>query len=277
MTLTRRRFWTSALGAGATGALYARVVEPKSLRVTRTSIAIPNLDAPMRIAQLSDLHSSPDVETSLLEEAATLAIEARPDIICLTGDYITGPDKFDSAGLVRIFRRLSAAAPVFSILGNHDLTRGRIRRTGWGSDEVLDLLREGGTNVLHNKTEVIHANGQRLALTGIGDLWRNEFQPHRAFAKVDENIPVVFLCHNPDGKDAALAYRWDLMLSGHTHGGQVVLPFLEPTWAPVADKRFIAGRYDWEGRQMFITRGVGSIRGLRFSCPPEVSILDLHG
>lgn len=281
MNKTSRRKWLMGLGVGAAGAVYARVLEPRSLRVTHTPIRLRGIKSGIRVAQLSDLHSSPEVATSLLNEAAELVIQARPDVIVLTGDYITGPDEFDGPGLVRIFERLAAFAPTFSIQGNHDLTRGRTGRAN-SSAHVLDLLQQGNTRVLHNRTEVIEIRNQALAFTGVGDLWLDEFQPHVAFQqKVADDVPRILLCHNPDGKDATQTVPWDLMLSGHTHGGQVVLPFMEPSWVPVEDKRFVAGLYDWTdgpgNRQLFITRGVGSIRGLRFSCPPEVSILDLEG
>jgi predicted MPP superfamily phosphohydrolase len=89
-------------------------------------------------------------------------------------------------------------------------------------------------------------------------------------------MPSIVLAHNPDTKDAIEHQSWDLMLSGHTHGGQVVVPFVEPTWAPVVDKRFIAGLYEWSGRQLYITKGVGNHSGVRFGCRPEVSILELR-
>lgn len=280
MKQTTRRKWLIRLGAGVAGAVYARVLEPNSLNVTRTPVRLKGLKSKVRIAQLSDLHSSPEVSTSLLEQAAELVIQSRPDVIVLTGDYITGPDYFDAAGLVRIFRRLSEAAPTFSIQGNHDVARDNKRRFSY--QPVLDLLRQGRTQVLHNDTKIIDVRDQPIAFTGTGDLWLTEFRPATAFAaKVAPEVPRILLCHNPDGKDATASYNWDLMLSGHTHGGQVVFPFMEPNWIPVVDKRFVSGLYDWNeapggSRQLFITRGVGSIRGLRFSCPPEIAILDLE-
>ena len=84
----------------------------------------------------------------------------------------------------------------------------------------------------------------------------------------------MVVAHNPDSKDYLKDYRWDLLLSGHTHGGQIVLPFVQ-NFAAVRDKRFIAGLYRWEGRQIYITRGVGSLMGIRFNCRPESSILTL--
>jgi predicted MPP superfamily phosphohydrolase len=96
-----------------------------------------------------------------------------------------------------------------------------------------------------------------LTLVGVGDLWSGEFDVQRAFERVAPDAAVLVLCHNPDGKQPLAAFSWQLMLSGHTHGGQGCIPGISPVWAPVSDKRFIAGLYGWEGRQLFITRGLG--------------------
>ena len=105
--------------------------------------------------------------------------------------------------------------------------------------------------------------------------WSKEFDPARAFAHTDPTAPTLFLCHNPDAKYAVRAHPWNLMLSGHTHGGQARIPGLTPLWTPVWDKRFVAGLYTWDNRQLFITRGLGSPKHVRAFCRPEVSILDL--
>jgi predicted MPP superfamily phosphohydrolase len=85
----------------------------------------------------------------------------------------------------------------------------------------------------------------------------------------------ILLSHNPDTKEFLKFHPWDLLLCGHTHGGQVVLPGLGAPWTPVRDKRFIAGMYSWDNRWIHITRGVGNVHGLRFNCPPEVSLVTL--
>jgi hypothetical protein len=98
-----------------------------------------------------------------------------------------------------------------------------------------------------------------------------------AFAEVPADDPAILLAHNPDTKDVLGDRPWDLMLSGHTHGGQVVLPIVGERFVPVRDKRFIAGLKRWNGRQVYVTRGVGNIDGVRVNCRPEVSVLDLAG
>ena len=103
------------------------------------------------------------------------------------------------------------------------------------------------------------------------------FEPERAFAHASRTGPTILLNHNPDAKDILRRYPWHLMLAGHTHGNQIYLPFLgRHPWAVVQDPRFIAGRYDWEGRQLHINRGIGGLAGIRLNCRPEVSLLLLE-
>ena len=98
----------------------------------------------------------------------------------------------------------------------------------------------------------------------------------KAFRGVSANGDrILLLSHNPDSKDVLQNHPWDLMLCGHTHGGQVVFPFAGPCYAPVADLRFVAGLHDWNGRQIYTPRGVGNLGSVRFRCRPEVTVLQI--
>jgi uncharacterized protein len=136
------------------------------------------------------------------------------------------------------------------------------------------FLEDSGIRVLHNRAETVEVADRKIQIVGLGDLWAEEADPVMAF-RGSRNLPTVILAHNPDTKDLISRYPWQLMLSGHTHGGQVILPLVGPCFAPVRDRRFIAGLYEWQGRRIFITRGVGNLYGYRFCCRPEVSILEL--
>ena len=115
---------------------------------------------------------------------------------------------------------------------------------------------------------------REVQLVGVGDLWAGELDPARAFEGADGSTTIA-LTHNPDSKDALSFYKWALMLCGHTHGGQVALPLIGRPLAPVRDRRFVAGLHAWRDRQIYITRGVGNLYGLRLNCRPEVSLLRL--
>ncbi len=142
---------------------------------------------------------------------------------------------------------------------------------------VRGLLSAGNIPLLHNRSEVVRVRDQSIRFAGVGDLWSHGVDAERAFTDVPADDPAILLAHNPDTKDVLADRPWDLMLSGHTHGGQVVLPFLGERFVPVHDKRFIAGLKQWNGRKVYVTRGVGNIDGVRVNCRPEVTILDLIG
>ncbi|MCX6953758.1 MAG: hypothetical protein NTV51_16525 [Verrucomicrobia bacterium] len=137
------------------------------------------------------------------------------------------------------------------------------------------LLTAAGVQLLHNTSRELTVRGRRLQILGVGDWWSGECRPARAFLTAPPRAGAVRLVlnHNPDAKAAFAPFDWDLMLCGHTHGGQIGIPALARRFAPVQDKRFIAGLYPWEKRQIFITRGVGNIERARFFCRPEISTL----
>jgi predicted MPP superfamily phosphohydrolase len=260
--------------------VYAFGVEPNWLERTFHRVKLPcrNLTSGVRILHLSDLHASPAVPFSLIESAVEMGLDAKPDVICLTGDFVTDATPFDEAEYARILRRLSSAAPVFASLGNHD--GGAWAASAGGledSSAVRSLLSAAGVPLLHNRSEVVRVRDQSIRFAGVGDLWSDGVNAELAFANVPADDPAILLAHNPDTKDVLADRPWDLMLSGHTHGGQVVLPMLGERFVPVRDKRFLAGLKQWNGQQVYVTRGVGSIRGVRVNCRPEVTVLDLVG
>jgi predicted MPP superfamily phosphohydrolase len=257
---------------------YAFGVEPNWLERTAIRVKLPrkNLTSGVRILHLSDFHASGMVPFSLIENAVELGLQSKPDVICLTGDFVTDAAPFDEAEYARILRRLSSAAPVFATLGNHD--GGCWAASVYGlndSSRVRALLAAGKIPLLHNRSEVVRVRDQSIRFAGVGDLWSDGVDGDLAFADVPAHDPAILLAHNPDTKDVLANSPWDLMLSGHTHGGQVVLPLLGQRFVPVRDKRFIAGLKQWNGRQVYITRGVGNIDGVRVNCRPEVTVLDL--
>ncbi len=257
---------------------YAFGVEPNWLERTTVRVKLPcnSLTSGVRVLHLSDFHASPVVPFSLIENSVQLGLEAKPDVICLTGDFVTDATPFDQTEYARILRRLSSAAPVFASLGNHDGGRWAASVGGLKDSSVIrELLRASNIPVLHNRSEVVRVRDQSIRFAGVPDLWSERVDGVLAFADVPKDDPAILLAHNPDTKDVLADRPWDLMLSGHTHGGQVVLPLVGERFVPVRDKRFIAGLKQWNGRQVYITRGVGNIDGVRVNCRPEVTILDL--
>jgi predicted MPP superfamily phosphohydrolase len=215
------------------------------------------------------------VSLGYIRRAILLAIEWKPDLICVTGDFIT--QKFtEAAAYVDILRLLSRTAPTFASLGNHDGGQWAAEDGGYPNVRwVADVLSESGINLLHNRSTTIRAADRELNLVGCGDLWAGDFDAQRAFAQRN-NKETILLSHNPDTKEHLGIFDWHLMLSGHTHGGQFRVPWLGATpFAPVQDKRFVAGLHRWNDRWIHVTKGIGSVFGVRINCPPELSFLTL--
>lgn len=279
--LTRRKF-LATVGLSTVGtAAYARVIEPGWLRIGRHRIKVSDGEdrAPLKILQLSDLHASPVVSLEFIGEAVRTGLALQPDLICLTGDFITrGYNELD--GYAETLKPLAAAAPTFACLGNHDGGLWAAGRRGYAdTNRVRDLLFKAGVILLHNAYRSICIQDWELCLIGLGDLWAGELQPMSAFPKDDSDdsgaVISVVLSHNPDSKEHLKPYAWQLLLCGHTHGGQLRLPMLGTPFAPVKDRRFVEGLHAWDGRWIHVTRGVGNLHGVRFNCPPEVSLLTL--
>ena len=279
MKISRRQFLTGVsagtLGTAATAA-YMHWGEPGWLQVGRHDVRInPNLPK-LRVLHISDLHASPVVSLEQISDAIDLGLSLKPDLVCLTGDYITRKyDYFDQ--LAQILKRLSAVAPSFACLGNHDGGKWSAR---WGyadTTNVERMLSNAGVTLLRNRSASLTANNRPLKLVGVGDIWAEDLDAPKAFTGIQKapGETIVLLSHNPDSKTKVQKFPWNLMLCGHTHGGQLWIPFIGAPFAPVRDRRFVKGLRRWNDRWIHVTKGVGNLHGLRLNCPPEVSLLTL--
>lgn len=277
LKISRRRFLggVSLAAAGTFG--YARFIEARRLQTSYVTVPFSNgTTEPVKLLHLSDLHASGVVSLDYIESAISRALTWEPDVICLTGDFVT--QRFTQAKeFTKLLRRLSDTAPCFATLGNHDGGQWSGEHGGYADISwITDVLTESRIRLLHNSTTRIRVRGRPLQFVGIGDTWAANLDVESAFRAVDSQIPTVLLSHNPDLKDAVASRDWKLMLSGHTHGGQLRVPWLGATpFAPVRDKRFVAGLHPWNERWIHVTKGVGNVYGMRINCPPEVSFLTL--
>ena len=264
---------------GSTGvatAGYMRFWEPGWLEINRHEVPLGDNGEPVRLLHLSDLHASRVVSLEYLRHAIDVGLEQQPDLICLTGDYITWKyERYDEYS--RVLAILSDAAPTFACLGNHDGGKWAGKSRGYpDSNHVRGVLSNADITLLHNETHTLEVNMRELNLVGLGDVWNGEFDAAKAFAaKTKPEVPTIVLSHNPNTKKQLTPYEWQLMLSGHTHGGQVWVPGIGAPFAPVRDKRYVKGLHEWEGRWLHITKGVGNLHGVRLNCRPEVSLLTL--
>ena len=250
--------------------------EPGWLQVGRHNVAVKSGLPEVKILHLSDLHASSSVSLEQIGSAIDVGLSLKPDLICLTGDFIT--TKYDSfPQYAQVLKRLSDSAPTFASLGNHDGGSWAASRGYADVSAVSGMLQDAGIQLLHNSSFDIQSRSRSLTLVGVGDLWAKDLDPDTAFGNVvpSNEKTVILLSHNPDSKKAVARYPWNLMLCGHTHGGQLVLPLLGRPFLPIEDTRFAEGLHRWNDRWIHVTRGVGNLHGMRFNCPPEVSLLTL--
>jgi len=272
---SRRHF----LAVGALGGFgYMRFGEPNWFEVSRVTARLPGSESrrPLTLLQLSDFHASNVVSLDFIDRSVTLALDScQPDLVCLTGDYITWKwEQWDEYSAV--LARLSQTAPTFACMGNHDGGPWAGSSKGYDDHTFVDsMLKNAGITLLHNASTIFQQGEWKMNIVGLGDWWAEEMEPQFAYRTTDQSIPTILLSHNPDTKNRLEAWSWDLMLSGHTHGGQLSLPMIGTPFAPIRDHRYVRGLHRWNDRWLHITKGVGNLHGMRFNCRPEVSVLTL--
>ena len=277
--LSRRKFLRRGVGGlGATAAgtfLYTWRVEPHWVEVIHHPMPIAGLPTPLigkRIVQLSDLHAGRVVDQSFLTRSIAGIAELQPDLIVITGDFMSCESVEELPKALDAMRALPAA-PLgrLAVLGNHDYG------TAWKQNTVADKLVAGleklDVQVLRN--DVVDVAGLQVA--GVDDLWSARYDAEKTLGQLHSDRPALALCHNPDAVDLP---EWNdfrgWILSGHTHGGQCKPPFLPPPLLPVKNRRYVAGEYDvGTGRRLYINRGLGYLRRVRFNARPEITVFTL--
>jgi hypothetical protein len=274
-----RRFRVFVLGLLSVAlvlAVWGFIAEPASLRVREYRLEIPRWPAGragMRVALIADLHvGSPFNGLSKLDEVVTRANAARPDLVLIAGDLVIqdvmGGRFVPPESIAPMLGRLRAPLGVYAVLGNHDR---------WlDGPRVLRALRRARIPVLEDRAIEISRGGPAFWLVGISDLWTSRHDVRGALAQVPPGPPVLAFMHNPD-VFPRIPSRVSLTLAGHTHGGQVNLPFFGRLIVPSHyGERYAIGHVVEGGRHLFVTPGIGtSILPVRFRVPPEISILRL--
>jgi predicted MPP superfamily phosphohydrolase len=277
VTRLRRRALTVAAAASLVGAAllaWAVIVEPGRLVVRQTRVPSARWPAdrpPLRIAVLTDLHvGSFRNGLERLDEVVARTNAQSPDVVVILGDLvihgvILGRFVEPEATTARLAR---LRAPVVAVLGNHDWWLGGAR--------VRSALESAGIRVLENDAVPMGDGRRRFWIAGLADLWTRPVNIPRALSGVPAEEPVLLLTHNPDVFPDVPA-RVALTLAGHTHGGQVALPFVgRPILPSRYGQRYAYGLVVEEGRALFVSPGIGtSLLPVRFRVPPEISIVTL--
>lgn len=274
--VNRRRFLRIA-AAGAAGLAGGAVALQTGectwdLGLTRLQAPVPRLPQALdglRIAHVSDLHCGPHVPAEFAARALRMIREASADLIVLTGDFVSQDGR--NLGMVRsALRSLAAPLGVYACLGNHDYHRGR-------APLVTAELNAAGVRVLENASLPLRG-AEGLWLTGLADPASGRHDLSTALRDVPSEACKLLIAHAPDMADEAADRRVDFAMVGHTHGGQISLPFIGPPIVPSRyGSRFASGLFDLRGFRMFVSRGVGVVMpGVRYFCPPEVALITLR-
>ncbi|QMV17554.1 metallophosphoesterase [Granulicella sp. 5B5] len=278
-SITRRSFMVGAGAAAAELAGFASTRGRHQLQTTERTFDIANLpDAFVgyRIVQLSDIHMEEYTEAWYLERVVAVTNALKPDLVLLTGDFVSrGPlslkTSWRAAGLCAEILTGLKAPQRYAILGNHDVAVG--------AEHVIMPLREHGTPFLVDSYVAIERGYDRIWLCGTDDATTTP--DLRTTVPPDPRAPVLLMCHEPDYADDLMKMpqfsKVDLMLSGHSHGGQVRLPYLGPLILPPGGRKYVEGHYQLGRTQLYVNRGIGTVGiPLRFDCPSEITHITLQ-
>lgn len=274
--MNRRQFLKGVVGsslvAPLAGVAYGRA-EAGWINITRHTIAVPNLPPPFvgkTLALLTDPHHGPFNSLAFLQSVVEQANALKPDLIALAGDYIQGARPEYVAPALEVFSPLRAPLGVYAVPGNHDHMYGNITA-------IRRAIRDSGLTDLTNTGRWIELEGHRLRLGGVDDLWHGRQDLRAALGDTTECDACILLCHNPDYAEKLRDNRVGLVLSGHMHGGQIVLPGLGYHRLPSRyGLKYLQGLCKAPRTQVFVSRGLGTVGlPLRIRCRPEINLLKL--
>jgi hypothetical protein len=283
--LTRRSFLTLSAASFGGLALYSGEIARHEISVEEHTVhldRLPDAFRGMRVLQISDIHYMEFTESFFLREIVDHVNRLKADMVLITGDFVTyGPIRIPRSDIHKAFalRHMPECASILSniecplrytSLGNHDqMVNG---------SAIWNILVDHGLPCLYNRAVPLERDGRRLWLVGLGSACVGAANPEQAIPPnvVRDKEAMIVMAHEPDILPEIAKYDADLMLSGHTHGGQIRLPFLPPVFLPEYGKRYIEGWFHDGSTQLYVNRGVGSIGlPLRLNCPPEITVFTL--
>ena len=280
LAFTRRKFirLTAAAGIAALAA-DTTLLAPNRVRIVRQQIALPRWPARLEgftIALLSDFHYDPYFSVHPIHSAIPLVNDLHPEMIVLTGDFVSAPWVGDAAAAAskaepcaQLLRQLHAPHGVWAVLGNHDVFTD--------PDRVTAALQSNGIQVLSNQSASCERDGARFWLAGVDDVLGGTADLNATLHGIPAGEPTVLLAHEPDYADYVSRHSVDLQLSGHSHGGQVRIPFLRPLYLPLLAHKYIWGLYQIGGLTLYTNPGLGTVGApVRMNCPPEITLITLR-
>jgi predicted MPP superfamily phosphohydrolase len=278
--ISRRTFLGGGLAAGAAAlAGYSALIETDNIRIQRVAISLPRLPEAMdglTIGLISDLHFYPYTGKREINHAISIVNHLQPDLVCMTGDFVTEGHYGDKRANARyiepcseLLTHIRAPLGCYAVLGNHEYDTH--------PEFVAQTLRGHGIPVLQNQKMEVQKNGSRIWIAGLDDALHERSDIAATLKGIPSGETVVLMAHEPDTADESARYPVDLQLSGHSHGGQVCIPGAGPPLLPPLGRKYPEGLYKVGRMALYTNRGIG-VSGVpfRFDCPPEVTLLELR-
>lgn len=280
--MSRRRFLKisllSGLGttlAGAAGLAYAYDVEPEQVEIVELELRLPRLSPAFdgyRLAQFSDIHMGTGMTPERLARIVQMVNDLQPDAVAITGDFVTHGDmSLLAPGLVEPLSQLRPKDVTVAVLGNHDHWTDPVA--------VRQVISDSGLVNVSNSVYSVQRGSESLHLAGVDDYWERMDRLDDVLALLPEAGCAVLLAHEPDYADiSAASGRFDLQISGHSHGGQVRIPIINrPIHVPRYSKNYPVGQYQVGTMIQYTNRRVGTINpAVRFNCRPEITVYTLR-
>ena len=261
-------------GAGAGGYYYAYNTEVFDYEIVQREFILPRVDPAFdgyRITHISDIHvDSANMNREHLRHAIELVNAQKTDLTVITGDLLSGFTDDVAQTIIDEFQNFVSAEPILNVWGNHDWWSGPT----W----VKPMMYEAGLHTLANDVYTIERDGKYLHIGGVDDWWENHSDINKVVNQLPDDSCAILLAHEPDYADITAATgRFDLQLSGHSHGGQVRIPGIGAPILPALGQKYPIGWYQVGTLQHYTNRGLGMVRpAVRINCRPEITVITLR-
>jgi len=241
--------------------------------ITQVQATLPRLAEEFdgyRLVHISDLHTGTWLNQARLDEAVSLVNQQRPNMIAITGDFVSHRPDHSRAYLADSLKSLQSGDGTVAVLGNHD---------HWVNPSIVrQTLQAAGIIELNNRVRTIERGNAKLHLAGIDDAMEEMDRIGEVIRRLPAQGAAILLAHEPDFAEVSVrSGRFDLQLSGHTHGGQIILPLIGPPYLPRMGRKYPSGLYQKNGMLIYTNRGLGTTAlRLRWNAPAEITVITLR-
>jgi len=253
------------------GPIIAPLLEPKKIDINKVQVPVVNLDSNfenLTIAHISDIHAGPYIQRRYVEKVVNIVNSMMPDLVVITGDF-SEIDPVDIKWCSEVLSKLKSKIGIYGVMGNHDY---------WNGEALIsETLLNKGINILRNEHKAIHIDKSIIYIAGIDDYRVGNYNLSQAVKDIPSSSTTILLSHNPDIVETLDGHKIDLMLCGHTHGGQWQLPLIGPLYlSSKFGKRYAIGFSRFKNTIIYTNKGIGTtFLPFRIFCPPEITMLTL--